>query len=454
MRIKLYIISFFIFSFTSSFAQDTLRVMTYNVLHYGDGCQGSNAFLHQQLKTIVQYEKPDVLGLVKVQTIQTATTGGLSRIGFADSILNNSMNAAYADKYEHCPVVNFSGDYDGDMDLLYYDKNKLGYLSVVNLCGTEEDFNLYKLYYKDPNLIATKDTTFLYFILNHTVSGDDETVRDQQLSTIVKKLKTRFGHLPNLITMGDFNTHSSYEAGYQLLTAPSDSSFLFADPPFSPDNKINYPADWQNNTSAYASYLNTSTRQTTIPNSCGTANGGKNWYIHIFISPWLIKNSNYIKYVPNSYVTIGNDGYRVGKSINDSSVVKNTSVPANVLNALFQLSDKYPIMIKLSVTPNTTGTSLDDPDIAQTVTAIVPTDNKLIYVNNPIENNISYHFPESMLGNNANAQWYDLAGRNLQSDEFVITSTNILQPANLVSGLYILRVQTNGTQNIFRVMKK
>lgn len=453
MRVVCATFCFFIF-LAPSFAQDTLRVMTYNVLHYGDRCQGSNTFLHEQLKTMVQYVKPDVLGLVKVQSILTSSTSpGISRIGFADSILNAAMNAAYPDKYDHCPVVNFSGDPDDDMDLLYYDKNKLGYLSVVNLCSVEEDFNLYKLYYKDPHVSITKDTTFLYFILNHTVSGTFELPRDQQDSMVVRNLRKKFSHLPNLISMGDFNVHSSYEAGYQLLTASLDSSFLFCDPPFSPDHQVSYPASWQNNPSLYAKYLNTSTRQTTVPNACGADGGAKNWYIHILLSPWIIKNSNYVQYVPNSYATIGNDGQRVGISINDSINNKNTSAPPIVLHALFQLSDKYPIMVKLVVAKNTLGRSPADPDLSEeTITAT--TEEEPIRVSNPIDNHIIYYFPPTMIGKTIEVQWCDLAGRVLATNEFTVGSTSLSQPANFVSGIYILRIQTQERRSVWRVVKK
>src|SRR5579859_6845673 len=81
--------------------QDTLRIMTYNVLHYGDHCQGTNSSLHAYLKTIVQYKSPDVLGLVKAQVIKLSAGDftGISPPGFADSILVNGLNAAFPDRY-------------------------------------------------------------------------------------------------------------------------------------------------------------------------------------------------------------------------------------------------------------------------------------------------------------------------------------------------------------------
>jgi len=436
------------------FGQDTLVVMTYNVLHYGDGCQGSNNFLHRNLKTIVQYENPDVLGLVKAQVIKQSENDfvGLSALGFADSIVTYALNAAYPNKYDHCPVVNFSNDPDGDMDLLFYNKSKLGFVSITNLCTVQEDFNLYKLYYKDPNLSMTKDSTFLYFILNHTVSGTSSGSRDRQDTLVIKSLKKKFAHLPNLISMGDFNTHSSLEPGYQLLIASADTSFTFYDPPYYPDHTLTYPSSWDSDASLFSDFLNTSTRQTTLPNSCGTANGAKGWYSHILLSPWIVKDKNYVKYVPDSYATIGNDGHRLGISINDSTTTKNTSAPTKVLNALFQLSDKYPIKVKLEITPNTSGKSLPDP-ILNSITETRSMANCFVS-NNPMDHNLVFHFDETMVGNIARMDWFDSAGRSVDVEEFTVTGISMTKSVDVVPGIYILSVAVNGITYQSRIVKK
>ena len=435
--------------------QDTLRIMTYNVLHYGDRCQGTNTSLHAYLKTIVRYKNPDVLGLVKAQVIKRSATdfAGISPVGFADSILVNGFNAAFPDRYDYCPLVNFSGDPDGDMDLLLYNKKKLGFLSVTNLCSFQEDFNLYKLYYKDPNLSTTKDSTFIYFILNHTVSGTSSGLRDLQDTAVVKSLRKKFQHLPNLVSMGDFNTHMSSEPGYQLLTATADTSFKFFDPPYFPDNKLNYPSDWQSVPGFYAAYLNTSTRETTSPNSCGSTGGAKGWYLHVLLSPWIIKNKNYIKYIPGSYETIGNDGQRVGLSINDSiNSFKNTTVPDSVLNALFRFSDKYPIMVSLVANMNMTGTSLPDPDLT-TVTEMARPVRK-ITINNPVGNYISVWFDSEVLGQHATMEWHDLLGRSFGTDVFTIDSDEVTRSVPFKPGVYILTLVIGSDRYSFRVLKK
>lgn len=435
-------------------AQDTLRIMTYNVLHYGDGCQGSNASLHANLKTIVKYENPDVFGMVKAQVIKLNTNDfvGISSVGFADSILIYGFNAAYPNKYDHCPVVNFSNDPDADMDLLFYNKHKLSFLSVTNLCELNEDFNLYKLFYKDPNLSLTGDTTFLYVVLNHTASGSNSTERDVQDSLVFSSLKKRFTHLPNLISMGDFNTHSSLEPGYQLLTSSADSSFSFFDPPYFPDSNVRYPSNWDANAGAFSAYLNTSTREKDLPNACGSANGAKGWYLHILLSPWVIKNKNYVKYIPNSYRTIGNDGRRVGVSINDSvKVVKNTSVPPLELNALYSLSDKYPIMVSLLVTKNTTGISPADPD--SVVITEVQQDNETLTCSNPIENTTTFYFSPTMVGKKAAMQWNDLLGKSLRKEDVTINDEMMTLRIDLTPGIYLLWINVDGTPYAKRVLK-
>ncbi len=162
--------------------------------------------------------------------------------------------------------------------------------------------------------------------------------------------------------MGDFNTRSSLEAGYQAIVNSSDSTTLMNDPPFFPDKAIQYPANWDVTPYLFSAYLTTSTRlSATIPNACGTSGGANSWYDHIFISPWLVGGSDYMQYLPHSYQTIGNDGNRLGVDENSSTPVTNGSVPAAVVEALWQFSNKYPVAIKIVVKANRNAYSPADP---------------------------------------------------------------------------------------------
>jgi hypothetical protein len=336
---------------------DTLKVIAYNVLGYGNGCQGSNSTLDGYLETIVQYAQPDLMSCEKMGDFPPASA---LPANFAADINTNALNAAFPGKYAYATPTNVTGA--DNMSVLFYNVQKLTYVKTETLVAYLTDFDLYKLYYNDPNLTITHDTTFLYVLVNHTQSGSSSTTRDLQVTEEMKNLRTKFAYLPNLINMGDFNTSNSYEAGYQSIITSPDTTTKMSDPPFYPDKSVSYPAEWETNTATFAPYLTTTTRAlASIPNTCGTGGGAKSWYDHIFISPWLVNGTNYMKYIPNSYQTIGNDGNRVGVDINSTTPVINSSAPAAVINALFQFSDKYPVSIKLLVKANRNAYSMADP---------------------------------------------------------------------------------------------
>jgi len=329
---------------------DTLRVITYNVLKYGDGCQGTTAQLNGYLKTIVQYANPDILGLVKVGAFTPSAT--TTSTNFALNINDLVLNDMFPSKYDFAAPTNASGA--DNLAVLFFNTQKLGWIQSQTIVNNVTDFNLYKLYYKDDNLIYTHDTTFLYVMLNHTQSGNSSTIRDQQITQEMQALRAKFTSFPNLINMGDFNTRNSSEVCYQQITNNTDTATKMYDPPFAIDKKVQYPADWDINPQNFKNYLTTSTRlSSSIPNKCGTNGGAKSWYDHIFLSSNLVNGTDFIQYVPNSYKTIGNDGNRVGVDINSTSPIANTSVPANVVDALFQFSNKYPVMVQLKVNMNT-----------------------------------------------------------------------------------------------------
>ena len=336
---------------------DTIKVMAYNVLGYGNGCQGSNATLDGYLKTIIQYTQPDLFSCEKMGAFLPAST---LPANFAIDITTNALNAALPGEYAYATPTNLTGA--DNMSVLFYNVKKLTYVKTETIEAYITDFNLYKLYYNDPNLSITHDTTFIYVLVNHTQSGSPSTTRDLQVSTYMQTLRAKFAYLPNLINMGDFNTSNSFEPGYQSIITSPDTATVMNDPPFYPDKSITYPAEWETAASSYASYLTTTTRSlATVPNTCGTGGGAKSWYDHIFISPWLVKGTNYMQYIPKSYQTIGNDGNRIGVDINSAAPVINASAPAAVINALYQFSDKYPVTIKLLVKANRNAYSITDP---------------------------------------------------------------------------------------------
>jgi hypothetical protein len=336
---------------------DTIKVMAYNVLGYGNSCQGTTTTLNAYLQPIIQYTQPDLFSFEKMGFFPP-TPGAPGN--FADNITANVLNVVSPGKYAYATPTNVT---DADnMSTLFYNKQKLTYVKTETIEHYITDFDLYELYYNDPNLSITHDTTYVWVLVNHTQSGSSSSSRDLQVSQYMQTLRSKFAYFPNLINMGDFNTASSLEAGYQSVVTSADSTTKMSDPPFYPDKTVSYPGLWETNTLTFSPFLTTTTRAlATVPNTCGTGGGAKSWYDHIFISPWLLSGTNYMQYVPGSYQTIGNDGRRLGEDINSATPVSNTSAPANVINALWQFSDKYPVSIKLVVKANRNAYSIADP---------------------------------------------------------------------------------------------
>ncbi len=325
---------------------DVIKVMSYNVLKYGDGCQGTPSQMHGYLKTIINYTQPDILGLVKVEAIpQTPGAKGNAPAGFEDSILFYTLNTTTPGKYACCPFSNAARD--NNQNLLFYNKQKFGYLSYITLVSDISDINMYKLYYRASDLSKTHDTAFIYIVLVHTDSGDGSDDRDRQMTELMSALRKRFALLPNLIVMGDFNLRKTNEQGYQILTNNAEKKYCLVDPPFSLDKKVSYPANWDKHPERFSTFLTTSTRwKAKEPNACGTGYGAKGWYDHILVSPLLANSSNFYHYIFNSYHTVGNDGKRISASVND---LPNKSAPKEVLDALYQMSNKYPVMLELGI---------------------------------------------------------------------------------------------------------
>jgi hypothetical protein len=416
---------------TMAEANDTLKVMTYNVLYYGDNppCQAPHAISHKYLKTIIDYTQPDILGLVKMAAPTNSDNKfGTAPRGFPDSILQNALNVTVPHKYAYCPYTNTA--IANNVQILFYNQHKLGFVAIVSSYTNITDFNTYKFYYKDVDLQDTHDTVFLYVTLNHDKSGDEfEKIRGTQIKEEMKHIKAHFSRLPNMINMGDFNTRGSNEICYQELVFPADTNFRFYDPPFF-DGSLKYPANWDDNRPAYAKYHTTSTRKDSYPNACGSSGGAKNWYDHIFISSWLAHNTNRIHYIPNSYHTVGNDGKRIKISINDNNSI-NTSAPAEVLEALFQMSNKYPVMADFEVATHAKGKYPANTEINGTV-AIKET----VTIDNPVAKEMVLHFSNGLIGQELDMECTNAAGKVVLKQKVKITDPTQSISCTLTKGEY------------------
>ena len=86
----------------------------------------------------------------------------------------------------------------------------------------------------------------------------------------------------------------------------------------------------------------------TDPGDCGATGGISTRFVHILCTQPVIQGTNSVKYVPGSFNVIGNDGNHTNVSL--TAAPTNNSVPAQVLNALYYMSNHLPVSIKVAVT--------------------------------------------------------------------------------------------------------
>jgi hypothetical protein len=248
--------------------------------------------------------------------------------------------------------------------------------------------------------------------------------------------------------MGDFNLHdTNLEAGYQTLVTNPNGNYRFNDPPFTPDSTFKYPLHSDSDPASCPAFLTTSTQ--VVANSCGTntTGGAKSWYDHMLFSNWILKNKNRMSYISKSFKVVGNDGKRLGIAVNDSTTNgKNTSAPSNVIKALWNLSNKYPIMANFTLNTNST------VDTSYSVYTGIPqnqifSNDISIYVdpNNLADIKVTN---QEIIGKNVSLLIYDIQGKVVfKSSELLAANFQIQLPSE-ASGIYSLIL--SDSQNIYK----
>ena len=415
---KLIIISALILIGFNLSAQDRVKVMSYNLLNYGNTTsyctQTNNSILAKNgyNATIIDYVKPDILGVVEM--------------GSADFVhqmfLDSALNINGVSNYARAKKMNTSGS--SIISYLYYNTDKFGIAGVVSLQNQVRDIVLFRLYYKSPTLSATHDTAFINCIVAHLKSSNSSADRTTRTQMVNQALGYLSNHYPadNYLFMGDLNLYSSNEGAYQALLNYSNASYKFYDP-------INTPGNWNNN-SSYAAVHTQSTHSSS--NGCAAGGGLDDRFDFILMSNALKTGSKHISYVSGSYKAIGNDGNHFNTSINNGT---NNSVPANVLSALYNNSDHLPVVLELDLDNTIAGVS--DIEKANQIQ---------VRYENPINNNLELLI-NSQESQRVEVRIYDIQGRQIASRTELISGNSRIQfdMSSMAKGLYIIQIM--GTQN-------
>ncbi len=331
---------------------DTFKVLQYNLLNYA-ASDNPSSYKNPRLQTIINYCDPDIFGANEI------AYGSQN----AQNILSNVLGAAW----EKGSYINSNNSIQTNM--LFWKKAKFGLVSQESITSVVRDIIAYKLYYKDPNLVTTHDTTYLTVIVAHLKAGsneEDSAERFVETNIVAGYLESIATSPGNYIFMGDLNVYSSYEACYDRLVNSSSPLSKFYDP-------INRPGYWNGN-SSFADIHSQSTRKVYLPDG-GVTGGLDDRFDQILISQPVQNYTKRIKYLPSSYHIIAQDGLHFNKGLLDNPA--NVSVPQPVLQALYEMSDHLPVTAKFTVQRTGGVNGITGAIAAQ----------RLFTVVNPLENN-------------------------------------------------------------------
>ncbi len=328
-----YILSLlFIVSSFQAGAQDTLNVMHYNLLNYGvitDYCDNSNNNIDDKesyLRTIVNYNLPDIL------TVNEISKSEIIHQRLLDNVLN-SNGRFYFRKSSF-----LSGIDSRIVNMLYYNSKKLTFYSHSIAQSYIRDIDVYTLYY-NANDLVNGDTVFIHCVVAHLKAGDgvsNANKRNSMAANTMNYLDTN-REPGNYLLMGDFNIYSDEEPAYVQFLYYSNSSWRFNDP-------IDRSGPWSNN----KNYSDVHTQSThASSNGCAAPGGMDDRFDFVLISDDIEEGNRRVKYLPGSYDAIGQDGEHFNSSIISSPI--NTSVPNDVLYALYFNSDHLPVTMKIVV---------------------------------------------------------------------------------------------------------
>lgn len=318
--------------------QDTITVMHYNLLNYGN----TTSYCTQTNNSIA--DKATAMGAIAAwiaPSILAVNEMGANSFA-ANHFLTNVLNINGITYYQASALTNQSGT---DLaNFLFYDSRKFVLHSQQTVATAVRDINMFRLYHNDPNLPFHLDTAFLYVISTHLKAGNssaDATERAAMAKTLMDSAGIWQGY-PAILT-GDFNLYTSNEQAWKNLTQPADTSGeRFFDP-------VSMEGSWQDN-ALFAPVHTQSTHSSS--NGCASSGGLDDRFDFILMNKQLKMNPGFYTYIPGSYKTPGNDGNHLNQSITSGT---NTSAPANIIQHLYNASDHLPVVMKLLLVPSDQG---------------------------------------------------------------------------------------------------
>lgn len=316
----------FLFLTLGGWGQDTIRVMHYNLLNYGNyygDCNSLNNNVtqkNQSLKTVVDFIQPDILSVNEISEDPFYHNLLLASVFNTNGITH--FKRGYPPNLAYAPIMNG----------IFYNSQVLTLLSNVAVETNYRDIDIFRFLY---SFSDTQDSIILNLVVAHLKAGsdsDDEQERTSETNKLMNYLADN--NLDgNFILCGDLNLYSGSEPAFQKLLLHPDEDIRFYDP-------INQVGEWHNN----EYFASVHTQSTHTSGSCPATGGMDDRFDFILASEEVMEGLMGIKYNPSSYQAIGQDGIRFNESLVNPT---NNSLPSNIITALYNTSDHLPLTMEL-----------------------------------------------------------------------------------------------------------
>lgn len=414
-------------SFSALLGQpETLKVMQYNLLNYGNNtgyCNTTNNNISDKngyIRTILTAYYPDIFTVCEI--------GRSSSL--PNDFVNNVLNINGLNYWMTSPGSN-TGNTSSLINCIFYNSTKLTLVGHHVAQTYTRDIDVYDFKFKNDE----SDRVTLTCVVAHLKAGtgsDNESKRKMMVENTMRYLENNYRER-NVLIMGDFNLYTSSEPAYQALTNETTyPNSYFIDPlyPYGVGN-------WNSNYN-YKDYHTQSTHKDN-DSDCHSSGGMDDRFDFILMSENIYGGRENIRYVGGSYNALGNDGNRFNKSINNPT---NQVVSQEVANALFHNSDHIPVTMDLVVSLNEDVNELNSNELSYD---IFP---------NPASSEINLRFYQNNSGR-ANILLFNTLGQAVFSENIFVNdclSEHVINVENLPKGFYFLKVtNADGLTNTIKI---
>lgn len=401
----------------SAAVADTLTVMHYNLLYYNanySDCNATNNNPDQKddcLATIVAHVRPDI---ISVNEMGASTESANRLLAAINSAGIGEFDRAERDASETL-ITN----------LIFFNRQRVKLNRQESVATTPRRSQFYYLTISQANIS-------LAYAVAHLKAGNskstDSTERTVAAQAIMNHIATK-DLKGNLIVAGDMNIYSGNEPAMRAFVTPMSSGFRLYDP-------VDRIGPWHEN-AAYAD-LHTQSTRSSSENACFVYGGLDDRFDLILTSASLLADGNNLRF--ESLSALGNDGNRFNRSIVSPA---NTSIPAEVAQALYDMSDHLPVVAKFSYTPTATGLAQRQQEKIMLKT-LNPFSNQIVIELFDLNTSVKH------------IDVYDVMGNRHIAKNYALGTTHVAIPAyGLHSGLYFIRIALHdGRSTTVKVVKR